>query len=107
MSPADTVFAGLLGEAFADLAHENIFDAPVNAFAIVAKLQKGRLAEQCFKIDVRVFTDQFNADFVELANGFKSFKAEHFEVVANGGDMYREMCHVGRYEHTFTLELGS
>ena len=31
------------GQAFSDLAHANIFDAPVNAFAIVAKLQISRL----------------------------------------------------------------
>lgn len=76
------------------------------AFAVEAKLQKGRQAEQCFKIDVWVFTDQFNVDFVELADGFKSFKAEHFEVVADIGNVQREVCRVGRYEHAMTFGVG-
>ncbi|MNC80430.1 hypothetical protein D3C75_1332130 [compost metagenome] len=58
----------------------------MQAFAIEAKAQKRRLAEKAFKIKVGVLADQFNLDCVQAAEGFRAFKRQDLEIIANRGN---------------------
>ena len=75
----------IAGQAIAGLAHQHIFDTPMNAFAIEAELQKRGLAEQAFQIEVRVLADQFNVDRVQGADGFVPSKASTLKSLRTAG----------------------
>lgn len=93
------------GQALASFTHVNIFDSPMNTLAIEAKLQKSWLAEQAFKIEIRVLADQLNLDRIQAADGFSALEGQYLEVVTNRGDQYREVRSIGRCEHTLILKL--
>ncbi|MNN87172.1 hypothetical protein D3C81_2046860 [compost metagenome] len=76
----------IVGQASARFADQDIFNMPVNAFALQAKAQERRLTEQAFQIEVRVFADQFNLDCIQATEGFRTVKRQYFEIVANRGD---------------------
>ncbi|MNT06455.1 hypothetical protein D3C72_1411210 [compost metagenome] len=74
------------GQALTGVSDPHIFDPPMQAFAIQAKAQKRRLAEKAFKIKVGVLADQFNLDCVQAAEGFRAFKRQDLEIIANRGN---------------------
>ncbi|MNF80433.1 hypothetical protein D3C84_626780 [compost metagenome] len=77
----------IAGQASAGFADQNIFDMPVNPFTLQAKAQERRLTEQAFQIEIRVLADQLDADRIQATNGFSTAESQHFEVVANRGDL--------------------
>ncbi|MNE95125.1 hypothetical protein D3C80_1931740 [compost metagenome] len=76
----------IAGQAFAGLTDKHILDTPMNTFAIEAKLEKGRLTEQAFQIEVRLLADQLDRDRIQGAEGFGAVKRQHLEIIANRGD---------------------
>ncbi|MNP68529.1 hypothetical protein D3C76_1645010 [compost metagenome] len=77
----------IAGQASAGFADQNIFDMPVNPFTLQAKAQERRLTEQAFQIEIRVLADQLDADRIQATDGFSTAESQHFEVVANRGDL--------------------
>ncbi|MNJ61880.1 hypothetical protein D3C77_576930 [compost metagenome] len=93
----------ITGQAFAGLTDPNVFDTPVQPFAVQAELKERRLAEQAFQIEVRILADQLHLDRVQGTDGFSTVERQHLEIVANRGNQQLEMRSIGRREHTLIL----
>ncbi|MNQ91092.1 hypothetical protein D3C85_1064590 [compost metagenome] len=50
------------GQAFTDIARGYPRDMTMNTFAVEAELQKSRLVEQAFQIDIRILADQIDVN---------------------------------------------
>ncbi|MCY1458898.1 hypothetical protein D9M71_763210 [compost metagenome] len=76
----------IAGQACAGLADPDIFDPPVDAFAIQAKLKERGLTEQAFQIEVRVLADQLDLDCVQGTDRFSTVKGQYLEIVVDRRD---------------------
>ena len=54
---------------------------PMQACALLAEAQVGRLVQQCFQINARVFADQLHLDEVGLVKGFAAFECQDLKVI--------------------------
>ena len=89
----------------AGFACDYLFDTAVEAFAVVAELQKSGLAEQAFHIEIKAFADQFDLDRIKGTDGFRALESEHFEIVADRRDQQRKTGGRDRGEHALVLLL--
>jgi len=76
----------------------------MNTVTSVVESQKSLFVKHAFKVKIRAFADEFYLDGKRCADGFRSLKFKHTQIVFKPFDSEREQCFVSRIEHVFFLK---